>query len=163
MKGLMKNISGQSLFEIVVAIAIIALITVAIVGLATISVRNSSFSEEKTSANFYTQEVVEWLRQYRDEQGWVVFSQKVLPGVPLEGQVWCFPTVSDSDWDSNTTPDNCDSEAYIDGTKYLREVTLIDGDEVDTIDVDVSVYWEDSRGIHNASISTIFSKWEASP
>ena len=156
----MKNISGQSLFEIVVAIAMIALITVAIVGLATISVRNSTFSEEKTSANFYTQETVEWLRQYRDEQGWIELSSKV------ETKPWCFPTVSESVWDDNAiTNDNCDSDKpdnYISGTEFLREVTL-SIDVPDTIDADINVYWEDSKGIHNASISTTFSKWEAAP
>ena len=154
----MRNISGQSLFEIVVAIAMVALITVAIVGLATVSVRNSSFSEEKTSANFYTQEAIEWLRRYRDEQGWFYFSEKV--------GIWCFPTVSESDWEGNASSELCVSTEpgdHIGSTVFLRNVTLSEGDLSDTIDVDVDVYWEDSKGAHNAKISTTFSKWEEAP
>ena len=153
----MRNILGQSLFEVVVAIAMISLITVAIVGLATVSVRNSSFSEEKTSANFYAQEAVEWLRRYRDEQGWFDFSQK--------GGTWCFPTVATNDtWEDNSEEGTCNNSTpgdHINNTVFLREVTLTvnTGDLADTIDVDVDVSW----GTHNAKISTSFSKWEVAP
>ena len=49
----MRNIQnlGQSLFEIMFAVAIAALITTGIVVLSTDSVKNSSFSKDKTVAS----------------------------------------------------------------------------------------------------------------
>lgn len=61
-----KNKFGQSLFELVVAIGIVGLVLVAIVSVATISVRNTTFSKEQSLASRYTQQAMEWLRGQRD-------------------------------------------------------------------------------------------------
>ena len=62
----MKSQSGQSLFELVVAIAISALIIVAMVSLAVNSIQNSNFAKNKALASSYAQEAMEWLRGQRD-------------------------------------------------------------------------------------------------
>jgi Tfp pilus assembly protein PilW len=51
---------GQSMFELVVAIAISALVIVTIVSLTTISIRNSNFSKNKSLASTYAQQATEY-------------------------------------------------------------------------------------------------------
>ena len=52
---------GQSMFEVVIALFIIAMIIVGVVSLTTVSVSNSFF-KNKTLAGKYSQEAIEWLR-----------------------------------------------------------------------------------------------------
>ena len=58
--------SGQSLFEVVVALAISTLVIIAVVSLAALSIRNTDFSKNKTLASKYAQDATEWLRGQRD-------------------------------------------------------------------------------------------------
>ena len=67
---------GQSLFEVVFAVAIAAMILVGIVSLATTSTRNSIFSRNNSQATKYAQEVVEWLREERDKD-WINLSSHI--------------------------------------------------------------------------------------
>ena len=57
---------GQSLYELVVAIAIMALFAMAVVSLATSSIQNSTYSKNQSLASSYAQEATEWLRGQRD-------------------------------------------------------------------------------------------------
>ena len=102
---------GQSLFELVVAIAISALIVVAMVSLATNSIKNSQFSKNKALASSYAQQATEWLRGERDSD-FVAFKNNVeLSMYPskrcLNNLVW--------------TINQCGSE-IMDGTPFKREV-----------------------------------------
>ena len=56
---------GQSLFEVVFAVAVSALIITAIVILAGNAVSNSTFSRNKALAGRFVQEAIEWLRKER--------------------------------------------------------------------------------------------------
>ncbi|MFC1710226.1 prepilin-type N-terminal cleavage/methylation domain-containing protein [Patescibacteria group bacterium] len=117
----MKNIKGQSLFEVVIALAVVSLVAVAIVGLATVSVKNSTYSDDKTSANFYAQESIEWLRQFRDENTWADFY--VNGDVAPDGKTWCLPKVTEVVWDDNASEGTCNADDIIDGTNFTREKT----------------------------------------
>jgi len=54
------------MFEVVLALFIITMIIVAVVILSTASISNSLFSRNKTLANKYSQEAIEWLRSQRE-------------------------------------------------------------------------------------------------
>jgi len=139
---------GQSLFEVVVAIAISALIIVAIVSLATNSIQNSSFSKNKTLAATYVQEVSEWLRGQRDsDMG--VFSSHV------ETPVWCF---QDLTWN---LPGACGENNKIAETQFTRQAvfTITTEGGKNFIESNVTVSWTDPKGIHQVSSSTNLSDW----
>ncbi len=68
----MKMSKGQSLFEVVLALGLAALIMVALVSLVSSSIRNTTFARKKTVATRHAQEATEWLRGQRDE-GWDAF------------------------------------------------------------------------------------------
>lgn len=141
----MYLMSGQSLFEVVIALAVITLIIVGIVVLSTVSIRNSSFSRDKNISSKYVQEAVEWLRSERNK------SPAQFQGNAVG--TYCFNTLS---W-SNVG--NCGSTEIISDTPFQREVVFntrtLNGKTV--IDADVVVFWYDGEGLHESRSSTTFN------
>lgn len=137
---------GQSLFEVVVAIAISALIIVGIVAMATNSIQNSSFSKNKTLAATYVQEASEWLRGQRDSDT-NVFNTHV------ETPTWCFQDLS---WN---LPGACGENNKITETQFTRQAvfttTTVNGKNL--VESNVTVSWTDPKGIHQVSSSTNLS------
>ena len=146
----MKNESGQSLFEIILALAITTLITVALVALTATSIRNTTFSKNKTLASRYSQEATEWLRGERDAD-FSAFETRAL--TPL----YCFPSLS---W-SAASIGACSSGQEIANTPFRREISfsssLVNGKTL--IQASVRVYWSDAQGLHEVRSVTNFSDW----
>lgn len=139
---------GQSLFEVVLALALSTLIIVALVSLVANSIKNSTYSRNKTYATHYTQEASEWLRGQRDGD-WDVFSANILCLVPPHVQ--CLDTLVLGNCGI------CDDTEFI-GNIFKREVIFSDI-EADSVTVEVKTYWTDSQGIHEVRSNTILTDW----
>ena len=148
---------GQSLFEVVVALGISALIIVALVSLVSNSIQNANFSKDKTLAANYAQEATEWLRQQRDSDPATFFgTDTVIQAVPI-----CF---DDLNWNNvlNGNIGNCpDGSSISNNTPFTREIIFNqDQSTVKTVIVaDVTISWTDSQGQHIVTNSTSFSDW----
>lgn len=143
---MMKNEKGQSLFEVVLALAVAALIIIAIVALATISIRNASFSRNQSLATRHAQEAIEWLRGQRDE-GWDTFAIRALTSP------WCLKSLS---WPGAVG--GCGSSDFIPDTIFKREISFIILD-ASSIDTEVKVSWQDTQGLHETKTLTTFTDW----
>lgn len=142
-----KNIfAGQSLFEVVLALAVVTLITVGIIILTTDSIKNSSFSKNKTLASRFAQEAIEWIRKERDKNFSTFLGHAAIP-------TYCFDTLT---W-SNIGP--CSSSEKISGTILTREVDFttytVSGKNI--VEALVVVSWSDSKGYHESRSSTNFN------
>lgn len=140
---------GQSLFEVVVAIALSALIVTGIVAMGAVSIQNSSYSRDKTLASNYVQETMEWLRQERD-QNTDVFMQKA-----VTGSTYCLTTLA---WPSTAV--KCTTDKVIPDTKFTREISFPEcygGCPSRVIEAKVVVSWRDSKGFHESSSFTDLS------
>lgn len=141
--------SGQSMFEVIIALFIIAMIIVGVVSLTTISVSNSVFSRNKTLAGKYSQEAIEWLRSQR-EVNFSVFKTNATG-------TWCLSSLAFSSHSA------CGSS--IPGTIFKREVVFSTSqigvcpgvDCKNIINADVKTYWTDSKGTHQAVSTTEFT------
>lgn len=150
----MRQNGGQSLFELVVAIGVVSLILLTLVSLATLSVRNASFSRNEAEAARLGQEVVEWLRRERDTNWDNLVTQS---GRAL---VQC---VVDTSW-ADTRPAPCTSADIVDDI-FQREVDFtcltdcrLNNDSfVDRIEAVISIRWVDGQGAHEVKNSTYFS------
>jgi len=144
---------GQSLFEVVVALAIVTLIVVAIITLAASSIKNSSFARNKETAARYSQEATEWLRGQRDND-WAIFASHA---VVSPGLTWCLSSLV---WPGTTGP--CSESSYIGDTFFTREVVVSYPDplNLNNVQVDVATYWTDSSGDHEVKTSTFFANWK---
>jgi Tfp pilus assembly protein PilV len=144
----MNNLQkGQSLFEVMVAVAISALIITAVVGLASTSIQNSSYSRDRNLASNYVQELNEWFRSQRDSD---IITLRINV---VKSPIWCFVKTS---WEKFTA---CGATDYVEGTKFIRQSTL--NMEVvnnkDLLEITTTVSWQDSKGLHQVSSSTDLS------
>lgn len=142
----MSNNKGQSIFEVIVAVALISLILITLVGLATLSIAASTFSRNQTEAARFTQQASEWLRAEKDS-GWTNFSTHAAT------KYWCLDSLT---WNKPTT---CSASDLISGTIFTRSLIFtINADG--SIQADVSTNWTDAKGTHTAPTSVVFTNWK---
>lgn len=146
---------GQSLFEVIFALAVASLVMIGIVSLAASSVRNSTFARNTTLSTRLAQEVSEWLREQRDANDWSVFSSYANAG----GIFYCLQTLGSS----FPAQGNCGAGAYVAGTTFIREanlrlITSISPD--DTVETIITVKWSDAQGLHETRTITQFTRWQ---
>ena len=141
---------GQSLFEIMLALAVVTLVIMAIVSLTSTSIRNTTYSKNKTLATRYSQEATEWLRGERDTD-FTVFENRAL--TPL----YCLPSLS---W-AAASIGACGAGQLITDTPFKREVSFsistVSGKTL--VQAGVRVYWSDSQGLHEVRSVTNFGDW----
>lgn len=121
----MQNEKGQSLFETIIALSVVTVIVVALLIMATTSVRNASISQLKSEALRYSQEGAEWLRGERDTD-WDLFYAN--SGAIAQ----CINTLQ---WGTAS----CGS-SKIEGTKFARTVEFIRDTAV--VEATVVVSWQ---------------------
>jgi len=137
---------GQFLVELIIAFFVMALVVVAIVGLSTTSVKNSSSTRDKTVARKYAEEGMEWIRKRRDVKWQSLWAH----GGRDNFKTFCFNSFpySEGGWVGG----NC-GDSFISGTIFSRELRLQRGGE-DALDVQVVVSWDDSQGSHEVKLET---------
>lgn len=136
-------IKGQSMFEVVMALFIMALIIVGVVFLSTNSIANSAFSRNKTIAGRYSQEAIEWLRGQRDSDPTLFKTNAV--------GTWCLSSLSFSSHSA------CGSA--IGSTIFKRQVAFTEDTTTlkTIIKAEVTTSWDDSKGTHQAKSTTEFT------
>lgn len=150
------TISGQSLFEVIIAIGITAIVLVGAISLSTASVRNSGFARNDSVATKYAQQGSEWLREQRDAD-WTIF-------IGNTGNT-CLGTLS---WGAGCA---------IPGTTFNRNISFrcyrfdpgppptttgpmgCGGAGVNQAESTVSVSWTDSQGTHKVDSVTTLTRW----
>lgn len=147
LKSKFKLQSGQSLFEVVIALGVITIILVSLIILAALSINNATFSKNRSLATRLSQETVEWLRVERDTS-WNAFANHA--ATPL----WCMPTLS---WTAGGAG-SCSSSSVISGTILSRELAFSSID-ANTIQVTVRLFWTDAQGGHESRTTTNFTNW----
>ncbi|HUS59771.1 MAG TPA: prepilin-type N-terminal cleavage/methylation domain-containing protein [Nevskiaceae bacterium] len=75
----MRREKGQSLIEVLVALAVMAIVILALVRVTTVSIRNATFAKNRALATKYAQEGMEKVRAYRDEVVWETFTSNCPP------------------------------------------------------------------------------------
>ncbi len=149
------NTKGQSLFEVVVAVAISALIMVSLVSLVSNSIQNASFSRNKALAGTYAQEATEWLRGQRDNDVAAFSTNALTP-------TWCLKDLS---WTPSQARACSADDDKLPNTPFTRQATFsisaVDDNGVikDLIEAKIVVSWEDSQGSHQVASVTNFSDW----
>ncbi len=132
-----KNEKGQSLFEIIVAISLIALIITSIVSITSIALKNNVHARNQSLAVDYTQEAYEHLRSIKNEN-WDAFYPYSSDD---PGTTWCMNTLENP----LTNSGDCDDVETIDnkGTQFTREATLV-RNSINSISVNIEVSWSES-------------------
>jgi len=139
---------GQSLFEVVIALAISAIIISALVSLVSSSIRNANYAKNNTLAARHAQDATEWLRKERDDDIDNFMTRVLSP-------TWCLSSLS---W-SQSAP--CGDSEVIPDTIFRREVAFTVGlsSGKTVVDADITVFWEDAQGAHEVKSATSFTDW----
>lgn len=143
---------GQSLFEVIFAVAVVSIIMVSVVSLSKRMVSSSDFSKNNALANKYVLEATEWVRQERDTD-WITFYNRAA-GNPTR----CLQNLS---WGGGPPCGN------ITGTNnFTRQVSLLrvdlDGDAAngnESVEAEVIVNWQDGKGMHQVKNISRYTNW----
>lgn len=142
---------GQSILEVILALAILAVIITGIVSLTSTSVNTSTYSKNVSQANRYADEAIEYVRKYKEFEGWTDF----YTDITLNSGKWCMTDLSLA---INVECDLANSAHFISGTIFQRTLTAISVNS-NSIDIDVKVTWTDDKGTHETKSSTTVSNW----
>lgn len=145
------NNSGQSLFELMMAVFVISMTLVTLLSLVSTSVSNSTFARDRSQAVRLTRAASEWVRSERDDN-WNLLTSRASEA----GTTYCL--VDLSAW---PTSGECTDGQLVSGTKFTREMTLIYDPDVDdtTVEARIVTTWEDSTGIHESRTITRLTNW----
>lgn len=135
---------GQSLIEVLAALAIAVLVILALVHITTISIKNAAFARNQALATKYAQEAMEWLRSQRDSSWTNVLSKATASGT------YCLNVLN---WSSASS---CSST--LSGTLFKRELIFSDVDST-SLNAKISVVWIDDDETHRSELNSTFTKW----
>ena len=162
MKNPLRNQSGQSLLEAVVALGVIALVLVGLIHAGVVGVRNSSSSESQALSARYGTEATEWLKNEESVLGWTSFSA-VFPGSDV-GLPYCLsssPLVVSRDASSfvatlgTINPASC---SPISGTNLSREIVVTQlASGTIPMNIRVTISWDEGSIKREANYDVQFS------
>jgi hypothetical protein len=145
---------GQSLFEIVVAISLIALICITIISLTTISLKNNIRSRNKSIASGFAQEAYEWLREQKSED-WGAFYSKS----SAVGETYCFSSLLGDPFTNTGICDGTAGDTIADKENFERTVFLQRQVSPDVVLIDINVDWVESDQAQNVNLDSFLSKY----
>ncbi len=150
----LQQFSGQSLFEVVVAIGIAAMVLVGAVSLSTLSIRNSTFSKNDSVATKLAQEGSEYLRQQRDTN-WVNFKANIVTKSCL-GASFSTSTCAVNNTYSRSLSFVCN---FIDPASPTPINKACSDTSVNVVNSYVIVSWTDGQGTHKVRDVTSLTRW----
>jgi type II secretory pathway pseudopilin PulG len=131
--------SGQTIVEVLVAVAVMGLVLTAVAAMLSLSVKNSAETRSKALATQRAQEAVEVFRRERKVQGWTAFVANVPDGVVcLNG----LPSNSDEFNGLNTGA--CGEGVAEAGTEFTRQA-LISFPASGIVTIEATVSWMDGN------------------
>lgn len=125
--------NGQSLIEVLAALAVVLLVVLALVVAVTTSVKSSDFARKRTQASSFAQQGMEKARSYRDQNSWATFSTNCgnLSALGL-----------------SSTP----------APSFTLTVSCVDEGSSTKKKIIVTVSWTDTSGTHNSQLISYFTK-----
>jgi len=161
-----KQTFGQTLIEAVVALAMAMLIISALAVLATRTINDSKFAENKLAADNLLSKTFNEVRTVRDQQGWGVFSSYDAGCYIIDPSNWILMSKHNCP-NGNFNYSSCVAPAndFVDwplgsgNNFFCRKVELTAASGSDTNNINISVAWKDSAGDHTINSSTTLTKW----
>lgn len=129
------NEKGQSLIEVLIAVAIATIVVVVLVRITSRSVTNATYARNYSLATKYAQDSIEQARALRELNSAAFFAGT--------GQ--------------------CDLTDHPDQAEYFtraRSCTLAVNGTTKTMSIEVTVSWQDNNGTHASKLSTKLTNWK---
>ncbi len=148
--------AGQSIIEVLVAIAVVGVVLTTIASGLTYSVKNTAEARYRSVATALAQDAVEVFRRERSILGWESFYE-VFVGAP--DQVYCFNTLpANSAAFVALSEGACSAGFQQVGTEFRRQVTVDPTGSILTVTVVVS--WYDGDNQRSVQVQQDFQQWQ---
>lgn len=164
--------SGQTLVEVLIAVAIVTLVLVTSIAGLTLVTRNRRYSSQEALATKYNQEALEWLRRQRDSYGWRAFFELLSAASGGSQYVTlCLP----SSLTSSVTLENICSVGQCYGTESScsdnftlqnqtstrkMNVDLLNLSQADAVEVSAVISWADGGKTHSSEATLRLREWQ---
>lgn len=150
-KSRLSILQGQSLMEVIIALAVTAIILTGIVSLTSKSVSTSTYSKNKSQANRYAGEAMEYVRTQKEHLGWSNFKTIITSPDP---DIWCMKALEFTS--SGVCPS--DDTGKISGTIFQRTLEVKNVSNK-TMEIEIKVIWSDEKGTHETYTVSAISDW----
>jgi len=156
-----RNLLGQSLFEVMFAVAIASIIMISVVALSKQTISSSDFSTNNALASRYTQEATDWIRQERDgddnplTDDWMIFYNRAAPNPTL-----CLEDLVGVGWGGPPPcPDVVGTPFKFKRSVILGQVDLDANPGNESVEAAVIVTWTDGKGSHQVKNISRYTNW----
>lgn len=145
----MKLNRGQTLLEVVIAIALLVLVLTVMVSATVASMANNRLAKERAIATRLAQSAQDWLRGQRDQLGWTTFS------APFNNGDYCMASLT---W---TLPSSsCTTPVVSSNASYTRNIT-ISNFGANSLDYRILVEWYSGKAIkESVYVDGKLTKWD---
>lgn len=157
-----KSIRGISLIEMLVSVSVIAVTLTSLLGLASFSLKITILIRQTSQANYIAQEMMEQIRNIRDETSWNTDGLGTLVmGVDYyiqkTGSPWKWQLVLGTENLNGFTKKAVFENVMRDGTHNIVESGGTD--DPDTKKVTVTVSWQERGKDHSSGLITYLTNW----
>jgi Tfp pilus assembly protein PilV len=136
--GILSKEKGQSLIEVLAALAVALVVILGLVRVTISSMTNARYAKDQSLATQYAQEAMEEVRAYRDQNSWETFWSDKVPST--EG-----PTaIEDTIFSKTVTYENVETSL---GAEDRAEITA-------------TITWSDGAKTHESKLTSYLTKWE---
>lgn len=157
----MKNNSGQTLIEVIIAIGLVVLVLVTLVSALTLGIRNNEYAKNQALAKNRVREATEWIRSVREQMGWDSFyawAVELNGGQPATICVKTIPLTLTETLQFTNQP--CLSLDIMPGTNgFYRNMTFTIPGSGDEVDVNTEVSWQSGTKTLKSSSVVNLKKW----
>lgn len=149
----MKNRFGQSLIEVVIALAVVVALAISLVTASLVTQRTSRSASSNTEATKLVQQLIEQVRVMRDRKGFVSL---------VNNNYSCIKNTNQDplNWAFETMASNCPNSGLVTlaNVVFTPSIVISNGtDPAKQKKIKVTVSWTDSSGIQSVSNDTVLS------
>jgi len=154
---------GQSLIEVVISIALAAILAISLISTTLITQKTSQSARNNTEATKLALELTEQLRILRDRQGYdSIKAEDLILMTPGDCRLDSSSSLI-SEWDSLNT--GCGNDDVVLGTTIFdRSYSVVEisaAPDPERKLITVTISWDESGGQKQVTHDTIFSNWES--
>jgi len=147
-KRALKKQAGQTIVEILVATAVVALVLTAVASGLTYSIKSASESKYRSVATSKAQEAVEVFRYQRSTLGWETFVE-----VLATGGAYCYNTLPTPEQFLSIGNSICDTGVADSGTEFKRDVLVTVAGDENSVTVESTVSWTDGTILRDVVVT----------
>ncbi len=145
---------ASTLVEILIAVAIIALVLTSVSAMITMSIKLTDSNEQKQLALQKAEEAMEFFRKERSINSWHSFS------TPLNDGVYCVSDLPEEIASMSAKLGVCDEENLLEAAKYqFKREAVVEFNGANNVRIEVELLWRDGNKNKNLSIEQNFENF----